>query len=1069
MEARLQTKGPGQHSTSPAWFQELRPLCVEISQIAIRQPDSPEAARKLVHLTSQLHGVLQKADSGNLLGPKLAEYVFFPLSHIFRQLEAFPPPLIENSLRCLRVLIRYGWGNTLSGDLARQLLSLLVLIVDGKPGADRKAGIPEETLLEGFRSMSALFSVPHATSVAPSLMQNDFLPTTGHAISVILEALENAPYSAIQVAAAEVIQRAFKLLKSQDAYEGFLPGTVSAFAKVLSTPTKFKNAVLIESLSGLQTVLVTSMGDMRNSQAKWELVGKRPADVEESEEEAQYAKWLKASTAQIKLALGPVVKLNKSESPGIRLALYKLCIVLLDECHTSLWNCAPILLETAVILSEEAGDAPAELPSLTDLISIHPELGEILKATVYGWLTSLARQMQANDGRVRKAAFNNLARGINMLKKARISSSTLEDALTSSITDSMVVLLSQTGQSSVSDSAKVQLLTEGNNVVSNVPLDGSPYQKALINDDNTGGLRRSIIEYLGTISTLPQKTRVVETLLQNLQGSSSNVGVASLWLSFEMCKASAARHDDIDAMLNFGDDDDQDTALSELYSFSVDALSTHSDLDSGDWRIDFIAMEVVRHAAGKLGVRFRPELIDVLFPMATLLGSENDQLRQQAIATLNSLAISCQYGSVSELLIANVDYIVNSVSLRLNSLDISPASISVLMMIVRLAGPRLVPFLDDVVDSIFAALENYHGYTSFVEGLFAVLNEIVGSAVKSDRALLTSSDERLPAHRKTRAHTPGLQSVLRHIQNEKLRKKHDDVEDLTGKRPDGPFTRLAQEEEAEDEDGSNTAGQEIEKPSSPPTYQLLLRIANLTQHYLTSPTPKLRRSLLDVLSIAAPVLGANEDAFLPLVNSIWPVVFDRLYDGEKYVAIEACRALSSLCAAAGDFLGSRFKTVWWDGMGAWCRKCKKEAVSHGRRGAAAPRAADTGNIMLPFKPQKASGAQMVLSSTDQPDDGGLGQHASQVKLWEGIVGLLVAMVTYVRMDDEMFDEILELLADELERNPEAREALEVINADAVWLMRFERGKVEIGEPPVLDGLTFPDVRMLSQSGVSAAG
>ena len=461
---------------------------MEISQISIRQPDSPEAAPKLIHLTDQLLEVLQKADNVNLLGAKLAEYVFFPLSHIFRQIDAFPPVLVENCLKCLQILIRHGWSNSLSGDLARQLLSLLVLIVDGKPGASRKTDIPEETMLEGFRTMSALFSVPYAPSVASSLLQNDFLPTTGHAVSVILEALENAAYSEIQVEASGVIQRAFKLFKSQVAYEGFLPGTVSSFAKVLSTPTQYKNMVLREALSGLQTVLVCSMGDMRTSQVKWELAGKRPADVEESEEEAQYLKWQKASTAQIKIALGSVVKLHKTETSVVRLALYKLCVILLDECHTSMWNCAPLLLETAVILSGEAKDAPAELPSLIDLISIHPELEEILKSTVYGWLTSLARQMQASDDRVKQSSFTNLTRGIDILKKARISSSTLEDALTSSITDSMVVLMSQTASPDSSQSAKVQLLTEGNNVVSSALIDEGPYQKSLIKDNNTGSL-----------------------------------------------------------------------------------------------------------------------------------------------------------------------------------------------------------------------------------------------------------------------------------------------------------------------------------------------------------------------------------------------------------------------------------------------------------------------------------------------------------------------------------------------------------------------------------------------------
>ena len=61
----------------------------------------------------------------------------------------------------------------------------------------------------------------------------------------------------------------------------------------------------------------------------------------------------------------------------------------------------------------------------------------------------------------------------------------------------------------------------------------------------------------------------------------------------------------------------------------------------------------------------------------------------------------------------------------------------------------------------------------------------------------------------------------------------------------------------------------------------------LTQHYLTSPTPTLRKSLLDLVGTVSPALAGDENAFLPLVNTLWPVVVSRLYDGEGYVVVAA--------------------------------------------------------------------------------------------------------------------------------------------------------------------------------------
>src|SRR5690606_22271970 len=105
-------------------------------------------------------------------------------------------------------------------------------------------------------------------------------------------------------------------------------------------------------------------------------------------------------------------------------------------------------------------------------------------------------------------------------------------------------------------------------------------------------------------------------------------------------------------------------------------------------------------------------------------------------------------------------YMVNSVALRLNTLDISPASTQVLTMMIRLTGPRLVPFLDDVVESIFAALENYHGYPLFVESLFSVLKELVNQAVKSDTLLLEDQKHSVPVHKKKRPQPEGIGGLL---------------------------------------------------------------------------------------------------------------------------------------------------------------------------------------------------------------------------------------------------------------------------------------------------------------------
>ncbi len=50
-------------------------------------------------------------------------------------------------------------------------------------------------------------------------------------------------------------------------------------------------------------------------------------------------------------------------------------------------------------------------------------------------------------------------------------------------------------------------------------------------------------------------------------------------------------------------------------------------------------------------------------------------------------------------------------------------------MMINLAGPSLLPFLDDLIESIFVVLESFHGYKKLVELLFTALKAVVDQGV----------------------------------------------------------------------------------------------------------------------------------------------------------------------------------------------------------------------------------------------------------------------------------------------------------------------------------------------------
>jgi hypothetical protein len=247
---------------------------------------------------------------------------------------------------------------------------------------------------------------------------------------------------------------------------------------------------------------------------------------------------------------------------------------------------------------------------------------------------------------------------------------------------------------------------------------------------------------------------------------------------------------------------------------------------------------------------------------------------------------------------------VNAISLRLNTFDISPQAPQVLVMMIRLTGPTLLLYLDDIVGSIFAALDNFHGYHRLVEVLFSVLGEIVSAGSKSNQLQITNSPTTTINHRKTAPPVPTISDIIT-LLSKKPNSESDALphEDFPRTPWKSAKTLLDEAEapppeEAEQEEPST----EIEKPPPTKTHKMLTSIARLSQHYLTSSSPVLRSKLLNLITTSSSALYTDEDAFLPLVNDIWPVVIARLYDSEPFVQISACQTISKLCECAGDFL-----------------------------------------------------------------------------------------------------------------------------------------------------------------------
>lgn len=1089
---------------------------MEISRLALQARPDPDASKRGQQLLTQLNNILedQIQYDASVLDEKIADYVFFPLSHVLRKHNAYPIRLIETVIKSLRLLIQYGWKARISKDLSQQLLILLTFIIGGVPGDEGAQPVrPEETILEGYRALTVLIKAAGLSAKDSALTDAQIIPSLGHTVSVILDGVTDGRTPEIQLEALQALSAVYNTIKQDEVLATFFPGTVSSLSRLLSPPiaARAQKRVLVSGVNVLRIVLTKVLSDlkMRNllkpgaaaaatttTVAEIESDNSGSGEKQSDEGKVLTLSWLKATGSQVKIALSTILKLRNHESTNVRKAVGRLCISLLDECHSSLSNCTSVLVESAIVLREGENEEPAGFgapsvvddhlafygTSLEDLATIYPELMDSINITVYNWVNSMPRAMQSSDERVKQQAIRNILKGQELVSALGGESSNLQDSLSAALRDSIVALILNSKSTRVLNEVETDENLWQSSDLTKPGREAQDYRPVILAQEGQRDTRRDVARLIQDIGTPTQQTKLAAEMLLSVRDTDGVDQISSFWLSFELLKASFAKTADVDELFDFDSvavdsySENREAVFNELYSFSVSILDAHSDaVDEVDWRLEAIALEVTAFAASRLRQSFRPELIDVLYPISTFLGSAEPQLRGHAITTLNSLAIFCGYENVSDLIIDNVDYMVNSVSLRLNQFDISPSSTKVLTMMIRLTGPKLLPFLDDVVAGIFAALDNYHGYTSFVESLFGVLSEVVEQGVKSDVLLIDNGNGKRIDHKKKLPVSSGIEDTITFLERREKRKQEeeDDVEEVIRGHPEEAWKSAKDELDALDardrgeDEPEETApnNDEVDVPKTP-TYTLLTKITSLTQHYLTSPTPTLRKRLLDLLSKVSPALAPDENAFLPMVNDVWPVIISRIHDTEPYVVIAACGTLGALCASAGDFLSSRIKTEWWDGLRKWCFRARSEARRNRGGGVTITRrkgeaSGGSSGILIPIRgaDDSVDNLQLEVSSTralsSSHYEPGLGMFASAAQMWNAVVSMLVAIVSYVKVEDDIFDDILELVAEDvLMRDEEGRRALEAVNADAVWLAMCERGWVEALPTPVLEGTGF---------------
>ncbi|KAF2270266.1 ARM repeat-containing protein [Lojkania enalia] len=1014
-------------------FRRLKQSCVELLQVVATLSQQPNAKRDLIQALTQLLRVLQDVSrSPESVDAKLAEFVFVPISRVLSVSSKVPVRALELCLECISILLETGWRTELSAELSGQLLILFTFLANPSSAENGIPATSEELQAGSFQCMTALLIALSSTSARRlSLTTTANIPTLGKAVLVMVDSIAENNSNNVRLQAVLALEAMINGIDDRDVLASFLPRMVSSLAKALTPISKNRaNFRLLEK--GINTMSLLLLRLLSDRETK-HLPLQASKDTVQGGEKLRTTQWLRATASQIKIALANVLKLRDHNKPEVRRALLYLCLHVIQDCRVSLSDCTNMMVETLITLTGRCEEQGAIESELKTLLHSDMNLAGLLRESLHSWILSLPRLMQSKDDVGRRQIIQQISITLRLLSGEQMELTMIDDLLAANLRDGVSSILN--------DSKGLVSSTQATNTMSRLDvtlgtIKSAEFQplKLLLKgqDDMMEEFRILVHELAGSISA----TVVVQDLITSLDSGTEESRLATFWLVVNLLRDMIKQNQGFEDFVDSGVPDIRVDLLDELYSSALAKLTTsNTDLDQ-NWQLQALALEVIALQARKHKLDFRGELIETLYPVLHLLGSPNPELRNHAITCLNVLADSCGYVDASDLVVSNVDYIVNAVGLKLNYHDVSPQAPQVLMMIIRLCGPSLLPFFDDLVGSIFSALERYHGYPKLVELLFSVLKGMTEEGVKAPQLLIPATRERTNMEENWKVTT--VSEVAGKLGEMKQEAGKEDEDHVDKSFHHSPRTEDADEcsneqsaLEVEDSSLNNRTQQTEIPPPIPKTFDILLRISESTQHYLTSASPSLRSSLLSLLHTTIPALARHENTFLPLINTLWPVLLPRLGDKEAFVISNALDIVALMCRYAGNFMKSRIEGSWEDFKAIYHRTINHTENSKGNRHKY--QGLDTTCI------NDGISSSMVRSEHSLT---GPYVDAPTRMVADSLVALFSTIYEYVAVREETLDDIIDMLDPFFERL-NVRKALESRNPDLVWLRRLRKGNLRV--------------------------
>ncbi|XP_015606267.1 TELO2-interacting protein 1 homolog isoform X2 [Cephus cinctus] len=302
--------------------------------------------------------------------------------------------------------------------------------------------------------------------------------------------------------------------------------------------------------------------------------------------------------------------------------------------------------------------------------------------------------------------------------------------------------------------------------------------------------------------------------------------------------------------------------------------------------------------AQRVGEEYHRFLLKTLYLVIERAGSGYSVLSMIGFQTLQQIAKTLRYATVTDLLQANIDYLSYHVTLKLRRVERNPGVLDVVALIMKYSTMDVLPCLKDFVEDVLRqSAANFQQKNSYsflkVFHIFAVcirrltLNEQIKTSVEEE----ISED---PSEIVIRA-------IQEYYQAKRISERIED-DDLGGK----PEDILEELKNKADLDNEVQEYLEDEKKAEPPlSINMIKEISKRCLHFL--PSKDLARVLLamDTLKESLHILSDWENELLPIVHELWHPLVDRFKDPNPLVINRAWQLLITLADVSKDFIRSR--------------------------------------------------------------------------------------------------------------------------------------------------------------------